>query len=71
MAEGQENQSAQPKNIEGWSPLILRDDGEIYTPDGIHVTPNHFVGPEPWHKQLFIEYERTFGPRTKNRKTRS
>lgn len=62
MAENQEGQSTQPSNnVEGWPSLVLRNDGQIYTSDGIVVTPNHYVGLEPWHKGMFIDYERTFG----------
>ncbi|MDP2704269.1 MAG: hypothetical protein Q8P01_03520 [bacterium] len=44
----------------GYQPLEYRE-GEFYTPEGNLVRPMYQIGHEEWHRQLFIEYERTFG----------
>ncbi|GEM_PF-2124532 len=46
----------------GYQPLELDfRDGHYWLPDGSMLEPNFIIGPSVCHKELFIEYERTFG----------
>ena len=71
MSESQEGHPTEHSTeiVGGWPPLVLGGDGNIYTPEGILIKPDHYVGPEKWHKQMFIEYERTFGRGLAKRET--
>lgn len=49
-------------------PSLIYKDGHFWFPEfdrvhgtRIHATPNMKIGPEEYHRDLFIEYERTFG----------
>jgi len=46
----------------GYKALALeRREGRLWLPNGTELVPNISVGPEPYHLDLFVEYERTFG----------
>ena len=63
MMESQEGyQFGRPKHSDGHPPLLLERKGEeIWTTDGRKLMPGFNIGPDPWHLNLFVEYERTFG----------
>lgn len=48
------------KDVEGHPPIRYENEGFI-CPERGRVVPEFRVGPEEYHRQLFIEYERTFG----------
>lgn len=65
VMEGSKNENLNPepsKTIEGYPPLkLIRRESEIWTEDGRRLIPHFKIGPQQYHVDLFVEYERTFG----------
>lgn len=57
-----ENGQEEYLNPKGHPPLELEwREGHYWFPDGSMLDPDFPIGPEPYHKELFVEYERSFG----------
>jgi hypothetical protein len=55
-----ENFGSQQPDVLGHKPLEYRD-GKFFNSEGKEAHTNFAVGPQDSQKQVFIEYERTFG----------